>query len=91
LLLHPVYPSGVMEPRLTCVHAIGGICHNAKLPRVEVTVQACAICPQYRGPSRGLGDTVAAVAKSVGIRPCGGCQKRREALNAKFPTTPQVP
>jgi hypothetical protein len=80
-----------MEPRVTCVHAIGGVCHNAKLPRVQVTVQACATCPHYRGPSRGLGDTVATVTKAVGIRPCGGCQKRREALNAAFPKLTQVP
>jgi hypothetical protein len=34
---------------------------------------------------RGLGDVVAAVTKTVGIRPCGGCQKRREALNRAVP------
>ena len=35
-------------------------------------------------PSRGLGDTVAKITKAVGIKPCGGCKKRQEALNKKF-------
>jgi len=34
---------------------------------------------------RGLGDVIAAVTKTVGIRPCGGCQQRREALNRAIP------
>lgn len=37
------------------------------------------------GKIRGLGDVVAAATKAVGIKPCGGCQKRREALNKMFP------
>lgn len=36
-------------------------------------------------PSRGLGDTVAKVTKMVGIKPCGGCQKRQEKLNKLLP------
>lgn len=31
--------------------------------------------------SGALGERVAAFTKSIGIKPCGGCQKRREALN----------
>ena len=31
--------------------------------------------------SRGLGDTVAKITKSFGVKPCGGCKKRQEALN----------
>jgi hypothetical protein len=80
-----------MEPRLTCVHAANGVCNHAKLERVAITIEGCAACPHYLGPSRGLGDMIAKVTHAVGIRPCGGCQKRREELNAKFPTTPQVP
>jgi hypothetical protein len=34
---------------------------------------------------RGLGDVVAAATKAVGIRQCGGCKKRQEALNQAFP------
>jgi hypothetical protein len=33
----------------------------------------------------GLGDVVAAATKALGIKPCGGCQKRRERLNRAFP------
>lgn len=40
------------------------------------------------GPPRGLGDTVERVIKTVTlglVKPCGGCKKRREALNALVP------
>lgn len=30
---------------------------------------------------RGLGDAVAAVTNAAGIKPCGGCKQRQEALN----------
>ncbi len=33
----------------------------------------------------GLGDVVAAATKAIGIKPCGGCQQRREALNKIVP------
>ena len=33
----------------------------------------------------GLGDVVAAATKAIGIKPCGGCQQRREALNKMVP------
>jgi hypothetical protein len=29
----------------------------------------------------GLGDVVAGATETMGITPCGGCQKRKEALN----------
>lgn len=45
--------------------------------------------------SKGFGDTVAKFTHATGIdklfadkktgQPCGGCQKRREALNQMFP------
>ena len=35
--------------------------------------------------SRGLGDTIAKMTKAVGIKPCGGCKKRQEKLNKRFP------
>lgn len=34
-------------------------------------------------PSRGFGDTVAKMTKAVGIKPCGGCKKRRRKWNRK--------
>ena len=35
--------------------------------------------------SRGLGDTIAKVTKAIGVKPCGRCKKRQEALNKRFP------
>ena len=35
--------------------------------------------------SRGLGDTIAKVTSAIGIKPCGGCNERREALNKLVP------
>jgi hypothetical protein len=73
-----------------CRHIDGGICHNLEANTrdgtVQVSVQRCFHCPQYEGPNRGLGDAVATVAKAVGFTPCGGCQKRREALNRLLPS-----
>lgn len=39
--------------------------------------------------SRGLGDTIAKATKAVGIKPCGGCKKRQDWLNEKFPYSPR--
>ncbi len=36
-------------------------------------------------PSRGLGDTIAKITSAVGIKPCGGCAKRRAILNKIVP------
>lgn len=33
----------------------------------------------------GLGDAVAAATKAVGVKPCGGCRRRQEALNRATP------
>ena len=52
-----------------------GLCADGELD------SCCNSCESYEGPSRGLGDRVANLTKAVGIKPCGGCQKRREALN----------
>ncbi len=35
--------------------------------------------------SRGLGDTAANALSMFGIKPCGGCEKRKELLNKYFP------
>ena len=34
----------------------------------------------------GLGDAVAAATKAVGVKPCGGCARRQQALNAATPS-----
>jgi len=31
--------------------------------------------------SNAMGEKIASISKAIGIKPCGGCQKRREALN----------
>jgi hypothetical protein len=35
--------------------------------------------------SRGLGDTIVRLTRWLGLRPCGKCQRRRDALNRLFP------
>jgi hypothetical protein len=40
-----------------------------------------------RVPFRGLGDVIAAATTAVGIRPCAGCDKRKDQLNAAVPFT----
>ncbi len=39
--------------------------------------------------SRGVGDTVAKFTKAIGIKPCGGCKKRREKFNQAVPYKPE--
>lgn len=43
------------------------------------------------GRWRGLGDVIASATKAIGIKPCGGCQRRREALNRMVPFTSTEP
>jgi len=35
--------------------------------------------------SKGLGDSIAKLTTSIGIKPCGGCKKRQKKLNNMFP------
>ena len=35
--------------------------------------------------AKGLGDTIAKITSSLGIKPCGGCKKRQEKLNKIVP------
>jgi hypothetical protein len=42
-------------------------------------------------PMRGLGDAIARATTAVGIRPCGGCKKRQEALNRLVPFNENPP
>lgn len=81
---------------MSCTFRIAEVCRHPRLERRPVDDAACAACDRYAGPDRGLGDTVARVARATGIaavartvervtgRPCG-CAKRREILNGKFP------
>lgn len=47
------------------------------------------LTPDAPTPPRGLGDVVANLTKAVGVKPCGGCQKRQEALNRLVPFAQQ--
>ncbi len=42
-------------------------------------------------PLRGLGDLIERGTKAVGIRACGGCQRRRDALNRLVPFNAKPP
>ncbi len=59
----------------------GGAVCSLNLCHTEDLSACCESCESYEGPMRGVGDVVARATKAVGIKPCGGCQKRREALN----------
>ena len=79
-----------------CRHYFAGRCQHPEI-KVAPTPEVCSLCELYRGPSRGLGDRVAAVTSATGIAAvvravsaatgtdCG-CAKRRAALNAALPT-----
>ena len=58
----------------------GGCCAAGHYERPSFGV-CLKVCQHYDGPARGLGDTIAKVTKAVGIKPCGGCKKRRRKLN----------
>jgi hypothetical protein len=50
-----------------------------------VTVISFVSNPVRLPAMQGLGDAVAKVTKTLGIKECGGCKKRREALNKMVP------
>lgn len=78
----------VIHTDVKCRHAVNKVCTNKEGIHQcgeAIMWQCCLRCPAYDGPARGIGDLVATAAKAVGIAPCGGCQKRREILNAALP------
>ena len=66
-----------------------GTCRTDADWRERVTGVAEFDCPhgvtEANIPSRGLGDTIAKLTSKVGIKPCGGCAKRKAALNNIIP------
>ena len=36
---------------------------------------------------KGIGDTIASITSAIGIEPCEGCDKRKDALNNLMPFT----
>jgi hypothetical protein len=74
----------------TCPHRVSREGNLIDPPILAGTMPQAASAPAAapappRERMRGLGDAVARVTKAVGIKPCGGCQKRRELLNKAFP------
>ena len=56
---------------------------DAPAPRAAPVPPSAQPAPPER--IRGLGDVVHKVTSRLGIRECGGCKKRREALNKAVP------
>ena len=72
-----------------CVFAVtsypsGPIC-SLKLCDKDQLSECCPSCDSYKGLSRGVGDVVKNVTNAMGMKTCGKCQKRREALNNLIP------
>ena len=38
----------------------------------------------WKQESKGIGDTIAKMTKTVGIEPCQGCEERRQRFNEKI-------
>lgn len=55
-------------------------CINCSAVKKKPTKRNC-------GMKKGFGDTISNIIKAVGVKPCGGCQKRRAKLN-KATATP---
>ena len=48
----------------------------------------CKNCKKDGTLARGLGDTLARVINNwTGIKPCSGCNERKDTLNSWFPYT----
>ena len=78
---------------MTCRHLVpmpplrdGGQCGLGHFEGLTISVGVCQQCPDR--DVEGLGDMVEKVIKvaTLGkVRPCGGCERRRKALNERFP------
>lgn len=82
---------------MSCLRLADGWCTEPRAiaHRMRPSPGVCSVCPHYDGPARGLGDIVHTVARATGVAavveavaPDCGCQKRREALNERFPKAP---
>jgi hypothetical protein len=57
----------------------------AKFGPDRVSPGTLARCPDWQQQSRGLGDAIARVTASLGVKSCKGCRKRQGWLNWLFP------
>lgn len=62
----------------------GGVGRRSK-PQTQQPIGSVA-APQTGW--RGLGDVIASATSALGIKPCGGCGRRRDALNRLVPFKP---
>jgi len=59
---------------------------NAEIDRMgKMLMEQGGIQSPETEESQGLGDTIAKLIKTVGIKPCGGCNRRRKKLNQWIP------
>lgn len=70
---------------MNCLHLVNSGACGLGLHPGRVSPGTCFRCPQYDGPSRGVGDTVAKMLDSVGVRKCGKCRERQAKLNERVP------
>lgn len=54
------------------------------LPQLRARI-VDGVVEQWDRPSQGLGDTVEKITRKLGIKPCGGCKRRRDKLNRAIP------
>lgn len=58
------------------------------VPPAESAPEPRRIRVPFLPQETGLGDAVKAATDRMGVQPCGGCQKRREALNRRVILAP---
>lgn len=58
------------------------LCDRCRQP-IGYLARECPFC--HAKTHIGAGDVVAAATSAVGIKPCGACQRRREAMNRAMP------
>lgn len=84
-----------------CKFRIENVCSNERAGvafNTRPSSGVCRICDQYDGPPRGAGDVIHAITTATGIAKavdtvtggCGGCARRRAALNAAVPFTDEA-
>ncbi|MGW7437858.1 hypothetical protein [Streptomyces sp. NPDC054849] len=74
---------GATSGRAAAPESAKGGSHGARRTRRNDKSRHRVRIPGFarEGAEIGLGDAVARVTTSVGVRPCGGCNRRAEALN----------
>jgi hypothetical protein len=77
-------PAGAGEPADGGANGSGGA--GDKDPRRPYRVNL----PGFISEDVGLGDVVKRVTSTIGVRPCGGCLRRAQALNSWLVFSPRA-